>query len=508
MDRRGFLRLIAVTGAVTGAGLALGACATEDGGANGTGTGTGSGTGGDGGTVRVAAMVSPGDTLDPAAATSPGAWVGIFALYDSLVVLLDNEPVSQLAESITSNDAADVWTVRLRPDATFSDGSPVTAEDALASLVYTAASPMAGSFLAPLDTAASRAVDERTLELHLSAPRADFVEAVLAPQSGVFKDGDPDSGIGSGPFVLESGSSEDGWVFTPNPHHPGVGIDRLEVRSVPDPDARARAVVSGDVDYANDLPVTAARTVAEPARITEGGPADSKALGLILNTRVAPFDDERVRTAFKLLVDRETLVGTVLGQGAVVGEDVLGKGISGYPDELSEISRDVDRARSILAEAGVDDLTLVTSDVVPGLNDAAELLVTQAREAGLTLTLERRDPAAYFADIPGLMELPLFSLYWVNRSTATALPFTTGTAGGFNLDGFGADAAWDRRLADAAAITDDAERQAAVAALATEVSERGGQLIWGYQPFLNATTDAAGDVPSSQSAPFFGSRPD
>ncbi|MFN7243112.1 MAG: ABC transporter substrate-binding protein, partial [Dietzia cercidiphylli] len=222
----------------------------------------------------------------------------------------------------------------------------------------------------------------------------------------------------------------------------------------------------------------------------------------------APFDDERVRAAFKLLVDRESLVGTVLGQGAVVGEDVLGKGISGYPEDLSEVTRDLARARTLLEQAGVEELTLVTSDVVPGLNDAAELLVTQARGAGLSLTLDRRDPAAYFADIPALMELPLFSIYWVNRSTATALPFTTGTAGGFNLDGFGADAAWDRRLADAAAITDDAERQAAVSELAVEVSEQGGQLIWGYQPFLNGTTHAAGDVPSSQSAPFFGSRAD
>ncbi|MFL0578636.1 ABC transporter substrate-binding protein [Dietzia sp. 179-F 9C3 NHS] len=508
MDRRGFLRLIAVTGAVTGAGLTLGACATDDAGGHDAGAGDGSGPSVHGGTVRVAAMISPGDTLDPAAASSPGAWVGIFAVYDSLVVLLDNEPELQLAESVTSNDAADVWTVRLRPGATFSDGSPVTADDALASLVYTSASPMAGSFLAPLDIDASHAVDERTLELHLSAPRADFVEAVLAPQSTVFKDGDPETGVGSGPFVLDSGSAEDGWVFSPNTHHPGVGIDRLEVRSIPDPDARARAVVSGDIDYANDLPVTAARTVTEPARITEGGPADSKALGLILNTRVAPFDDERVRTAFKLLVDREGLVEAVLGQGAVVGEDVLGKGISGYPEDLSEVTRDVDRARILLQEAGVDEVTLVTSDVVPGLNDAAELLVTQAREVGLTLTLDRRDPAAYFADIAGLMELPLFSVYWVNRSTATALPFTTGTAGGFNLDGFGADANWDRRLATAAAITDDSARQTAVSELAVEVAEQGGQLIWGYQPFLNGTNGAAGDVPSSQSAPFFGSRPD
>ncbi|MFN3600549.1 MAG: ABC transporter substrate-binding protein [Dietzia sp.] len=504
MDRRGFLRLVGLTGAVTGVGLTLTACATE----NGAGNGVGAGANGSGGTVRVAAMVSPGDALDPAAATSPGTWIGIFALFDSLVVLLDNEPVPLLAESFTSNDTADVWTVRLRSDATFSDGSPVTADDALASLTFTSASPMAGSFLAPLDTGASRVVDEHTLELHLSAPRADFVEAVLAPQSTVFKGGDPGTGVGSGPFVLDSGSAEDGWIFTPNSHHTGVGIDRLEVRSIPDPDARARAVVSGDVDYANDLPVTAARTVTEPARITEGGPADSKALGLILNTRVAPFDDERVRTAFKLLVDRQSLVGTVLGTGAVVGEDVLGKGIGGYPEDLPEVTRDVDRARALLDEAGVDEVTLVTSDVVPGLNDAAELLVTQAREAGLAVTLDRRDPAAYFADIPGLMELPLFSVYWVNRSTATALPFTTGSAGGFNLDGFGADASWDRRLADAAALTDDAERQAAVSELAIELAEQGGQLIWGYQPFLNGTTDAAGDAPSSQSAPYFGSRPD
>lgn len=504
MERRGFLRLIGLTGTVAGIGVSLSACTTDDSG----GTGSGTGTAGEGRTVRVAAMVSPGDTLNPAASTSPGTWVGIFAVFESLVASIDGEPEFQLAETFTPNDTADVWTVRLRNGATFSDGSPVTATDALDSLAYTSESPLAGSFLAPLDINASRAIDESILELHLREPRADFVEAVLAPQSCVFKSGDPGSGVGSGPFVLDSGSADDGWIFTRNEHHPGVDIDRLEVRSILDPDARARAVMSGDVDYANDLPVTAARTVTEPARITEGGPADSKALGLILNTRVAPFDDERVRTAFKLLVDREGMVRTVLGPGAVVGEDVLGKGISGYPEDLREVTRDVARARTLLEEAGVHEVTLVTADVVPGLDDAAELLVAQCREAGLTLSLDRRDPAAYFADIPALMKLPLFSVYWVNRSTATALPFTTGTKGGFNLDGFGADASWDRRLTEAAAQTDEAERQAAVSELALEVAERGGQLIWGYQPFLNATTEAAGDVPSSQSAPFFGSRPD
>lgn len=497
MDRRNFLRLLGMTGAATGVGLTLGACTTDD------SAGAGQSED-DGRTVRVAAMISPTDELDPAAATSPGTWVGIFAVYQSLVASIDGESVPVLATSTTPNDSADVWTVALDPDATFSDGSPVTAADALDSLAYSAASPLAGSFLSPLDLDSSRAVDDNTLELHLTEPRADFVETVLAPQSCVFKGGDPADGIGSGPFVKESGSAADGWIFGRNEHHPGVGTDRLEVRSVTDPDARARAIVAGDVDYANDLPVTAARTITEPAWITERGPADSNALGLILNTRVAPFDDVEVREAFKLLVDRPLLVDTVLGDGATTGADVLGKGISGYPSDLGDVERDVDRARQILDSAGVDQLTLVTADVVPGLNDAAELLVAQCAEAGLTLTLDRRDPASYFADMPALMELPLFSAYWVNRSTATALLFTTGTQGGFNLDGFGANEQWDGRMAEAAAITDATARQAAVSELAHEVAEQGGQLIWGYQPFLNATTEVAGDVPSSQSAPYFG----
>ncbi|MBT0565612.1 ABC transporter substrate-binding protein [Williamsia sp. CHRR-6] len=434
-------------------------------------------------------------------------YIAMYAMYESLVAVRQGRTELLLAEEITPNSDARVWTIRLRDSIRFSDGSPVTATDALASLRHFAASPVLGSFFTDVDLAASRAVDPTRLELTLTRPRADLIESVLTQASLVMKDGDPTATIGSGPFRLAGGTAAEGWSLDRvDGARLRAQIPGLDVRAINTPDTRANALSGNQVDYAYDLSPTSARTLSSRRDLAIGssGPASSKALAVILNTRVAPFDNPSVRLAAKLTVDREALVKNVFQGYGTVGNDLLGPGLPTYPTGLPARTRDVSKARALFAAAGVRKIEFTVAEVSAGLTAAAELMVTQFAQAGVALTIVTADPAGFYADTKALARLPMFTTYYLNRTTSSALPFMTGSAGFFNLSGFG-DADYDSRLTRMAQEVDPATRQRLIDETAQIAAEQGGDLIWGFQEIIDGRVRALGEVSVGQSAPMFGS---
>lgn len=495
MQRRTFLRLLATAAATAAAGPALAACSSDD-------SDGGRGEGGKQDTIRIAAIGAPGEDLTPSAAMSTATWAGLYAVYESLVIAGDGGPVYQLATDAKPNDDATVWTITLRDGAKFSDGSPVTAGDVLDSFRTVAEDPMKGMTIADIDLKASTAKDDATVEFHLSRPRADFVGSVLGLSSLVFKGGDPSKGIGSGPYVVESGDSGQGWKLTRNDHFPEDKriSDNLEIQVIADADARVRAVDSGAVDLAVDLPATARRSLRN-AEAWVPGPADSKGLIFVLNTTIAPFDDPEVRRAAKMALDRKAMVDQALDGAGEPGADVPGLGFPDYPDDLAAPERNLDEARRIFKEKGVSKLTIVTADFTPGMNDGADLAARQFGEAGVTVDVDKRDPTTYFADMAALKKLPIFASYFVNRSLESGLSFLTGSGAMFNLSGFGADPKWDGKLAAAQAETDDGRRAEMVTELAKEMQRDGGDLVWGYANEVHGRAEGVPDMPVSMSVP-------
>ncbi|NLG54969.1 MAG: ABC transporter substrate-binding protein, partial [Rhodococcus sp.] len=158
MQRRQFLRSTALAITALGAIPLLSSCSDDD--------ATGASR-----TLRVGALGNPADTLDPGTASTTATYVALYGIYDALALVVDGQLQLRIAESITPNDNATVWTVTLR-ETQFSDGSPVTAGDVLASYQHYAQSPMLGSHFMDFDFAASRAIDDKTIELVLTRPRA------------------------------------------------------------------------------------------------------------------------------------------------------------------------------------------------------------------------------------------------------------------------------------------------------------------------------------------------
>lgn len=489
MRRRDFLKALATATAVAATGPIMSACSNTSDSSHSSSQGDSSGS-----TIRIAAIGAAGEEPNLEGAVSTATWAAVFALYENLVTIDDEGIVYQLAESIESNDDATEWTISIRKDAAFSDGSPVTAQDVHASLSTIANNPMHGQSYADVDLEKSSANDDSTVVVALKRPRADFLETVLGTNSLVFKGGDPRS-LGSGPFVIDSGDSATGWTFSANEHFPEKlrVADTLEIQVISDADARLRAVDSGAVDLALDLPATATRSLTQ-AEAWVPGSFDSKGLVFILNTNVAPFDDPEVRRAMQIALDRQAMIDAALDGTGSIGADVPGLGFSDYPDSISDITRDVDTAKKIFAEKNITELTLVTADFSPGMNAGADVAAQQLKELGVNVTVDKRDPSTYFSDMEALSALPFFASYFVNRPMQSGIPFITGSNGMFNLSGYGANPDWDGKITAAQAETDESKREEMFTELAKEMQDGGGNLIWGYADEIHGRSKGTPDV--------------
>lgn len=131
----------------------------------------------------------------------------------------------------------------------------------------------------------------------------------------------------------------------------------------------------------------------------------------------APFTDVRVRQALRLATDRQALVDNVLEGFGRVGNDLPGPGAQFYLDTPRD--RDLDQARSLLKQAGQQDLrvTLQTSPVVPGVVEAATLFSQQAKEAGITVNVKREDPSQYFDPSTLYLKMAFAQDYYLNVPT-------------------------------------------------------------------------------------------
>jgi peptide/nickel transport system substrate-binding protein len=248
------------------------------------------------------------------------------------------------------------FVLELRSGLRFSDGRPLTAVDVATSLEAgrRLAWPNDG-YLATIERV--RALDERRVEVRAQRPDPTLL-ARLAWGFVVPRDvpeGKPGPVPGTGPYVLESWAPGKGFVFARNSLHWGTpsSFARAEFRVEADDAERLRLVESGEADIADFVPPEAWPQLEKSEKLQLVVGAGLRVLFLGLRVDRPPFDDPSVREALDLAIDRKTLVDRVfVGKGQIANQ-LMPRGSVGYVPELPAASYDPERARRLLAAAGL-----------------------------------------------------------------------------------------------------------------------------------------------------------
>lgn len=437
--------------------------------------------------LKVGVLFSPDDTLDPTTVSSPGGMLLMMSIYDSLVTMGSEGAILRMADSVDANEALNEYTVTLKEGLVFSDGEEVTGQDIIDSLKYIASAPHYQSMYANVDFERSKA-EGNTATLILRETASDFIESSLAMWSPVAKGGNFD-GIGAGGFVYEKGDAQTGFTLKANEKYylGKPSIPEVILLNIPDSSSKARALQTGEIDYAWGLDTAAVQILSQEDNIElpEGSLDGATALDLVLNTRVEPFNDPDVRRAAKLTVDREKLVTTLLGEYGEIGNDMLGKGFATYPEDTEQTMMNKEEAQRIFAEKGVTEFTIVTSDTIPGLTNATKMMVQDFADVGVHVTIEELDPQTFFAQMGDLYQKSAFSFYWMNRTPMAEFRSQVLKDSPYNVSGYYSDIT-EEAFKKAIATGDKDEQVEHIHAISQDIHDNGGEIIWGFQKDISA----------------------
>jgi len=245
----------------------------------------------------------------------------------------DGKVVPALAESWDSEDAK-VWTFKLRNDAKFSDGSPVTADDIVWSIeraMDEQRSPGVAIYFPSYVESVSK-VSEEEIEIVLEESHASFIWAV-SNAGGLFvtqKDwgeaagtiGSPtDLILGSGPYKATEFDPGTGVSFEATDTWWGgeATIPKIRFEFITDDSTRLLAFTNGDIDFALNIPVDQSQQWEDVDGASVEYIADRSYYGLTFDPTVEPFDDVHVRMAVSYAIDAESIInGSILnGHGQV-----------------------------------------------------------------------------------------------------------------------------------------------------------------------------------------------
>ena len=295
-------------------------------------------------------------------------------------------PLPGIAESWQIEDLT--FTFSIQPDATFSDGSDLTAEDVKFTLEGflnpETASPRSVKFakIAGADEFAAgtadgvsgiEVVDDKTVRVALGEPDAAFLynmrylfvvpKALLEGKDLGNASTDPffQAPVGAGAYVYESWTVGADFVATANPNFweaDKPNLDRFTHRTIADASALVSALESGDIDgslYA--APTLVGELEANPD-LTILVPPFNSPNGTLFNCREAPLDNPQVRRAIAMAVNvPEYVSSSLLGLGAE-GLGPIAPDSWAFDATLEPIPFDAEQARAMLEEAGVGDLEL------------------------------------------------------------------------------------------------------------------------------------------------------
>ena len=437
MDRR-FPRTVALTAALlTTTALAIGPVAAQEEGAPS-------------GTLAIT-FDSEIDSLDPALGYDFVSWPAERLIYETLVTYDEGTTlVPQLAVSLPEiSDDGLTYTFTLREGVDFVRGGevvrPMTADDVVFSInrvlrpdLLPHPSPVSEAFFASIAGAGGvtdgsaetaeglQALDERTVQITLAAPDRMFLNALATPFGSVMpmeagydateSFADP---VGTGPYYLESYTPGELAVFTANPHYWGDApkAETIDYALLVPEETGVQEALAGESDIDGDnLPTPIYQQVKDdPAyadRLHRQSQLSFQYLSIDSSAEDSPLSDVRVRQAMAHAIDKENILRLAAGRGTIAN-CLFPPELPGYDAACDPYPYDVDRAKALMAEAGVEGFsTQLYTDTSELSGLAAESMAADLGEIGIDVEVITQDFDTLIGTITVPHQAPLVSIGW------------------------------------------------------------------------------------------------
>ena len=346
--------------------------------------------------------------LDPTAgAASSIAEVVLYNVFETLTKINSDGSVSPLlAESWEVSSDLKTYTFRLRKDVKFHNGEPFNAAAVKFSFDRAAADKSTNKDKRTFANLSTKVADEHTVVLTNQEIDPDFLfmmgqatSIVVEPKSAATNASKP---VGTGPYQLAAWAKGASVTLAAWPGYrsaQSIRIKRAVFRFIPDPAAQVAALLAGDVDA---FPRVSPRSVPQfkaNARFQVVVSNSRAKTILAINNARKPLSDIRVRRAIAAAIDRKAVIaGAADGYGVPIGSYYVPTAF-GYVDTTGVNPFDLEKAKALMAEAGVKTpLTLtMTLPPAPYARQGGELIAAQLAKIGIQLKLQNVEWAQWLS---------------------------------------------------------------------------------------------------------------
>ena len=347
------------------------------------------------------------DSLDPHKTVKAGTREVMFNVFEGLMKPTpDGDLTPAIAERYEVSEDRMTYTFHLREGVQFHNGETVTAEDVVYSIQRCAAATETGivqveafSVIQSIETP-----DDKTVAITISEPSNEFISymtTAVLPAGYDKQDTDP---VGTGPFKFVSRTAQDSVVLEKFNEYWGTPaqLDKVTLKIMENTDSLMMSLQSGAIDLCAHLTSTQVAQLEKDFNVAEG--TMNLVQAMYLNNAVAPFDDVRVRQALCYAVDKQEIIDLAFdGYGSPIGSSMYPAFGKYFDDSLTNYyTKDVEKAKALLAEAGYPDgfdMTItVPSNYKPHM-DTAEVLVQQLAQIGVNATIEPIEWESWVSDV-------------------------------------------------------------------------------------------------------------
>jgi peptide/nickel transport system substrate-binding protein len=452
-----------------------------------------------GGTFRQATSGGTADFIDGQHIVAKSDIARLVAGFDGLARFDEKGKIQlHLAEELKA-EKPNQYLIRVRKGVEFHNGKTLTIDDVIYSIRRTK-NPKLKMFgnaaFGAIDLNGIKKLDKWTCRLRLSRPDVTLMEAFAQYYQGVVPKGyqpnavgkGPLQYIGTGPFKVKSFTPGRESVHVKNENYWISGqpyFDEVRIINFPSDAAKVNALLSGQVHAMADVPFAQVPVVRGRSGLKIYTAQTGAWTPLCMRVDVAPYNDVRVRRAFRLLINRPQAVQQGLSGFGRVANDIYSPFDPAYAgDEFPQRKYDPEQAKSLLKQAGHDSLSveLVTSPADTGMVEGATIFAQNAKAGGVNVTVRNVDGGTIYGD--QYLKWPFSADYWGTRNyllQAASGVLKTAPYNETHWDAYPGYPRFEALYRQALATVDEKKRAQIIKEMQRMEYNDGGNIIWGFK---------------------------